>query len=141
MVNLNDYKNKIKDFVLTSAKKFTSEKGNANSFGIYCCPWAGWLTTNFNVNKSIKETNNNCPDFEFVEFDILDLTEWEKEYESDAPLYKIDETIFNFNHDMGDEKLNQIFLDYLEPLIIDIKSRTNQQILLQFLDSKYHIVL
>ena len=37
------------------------ENKRPNSIGIYCSPWSGWLTTNFNISKNIAETENNCP--------------------------------------------------------------------------------
>jgi hypothetical protein len=62
-INLDNDIKIIEDFIQNSIEKFKIENGNPNSIGIYCCPWAGWLTTNFNLDKTLKETENNCPDF------------------------------------------------------------------------------
>ena len=87
MVNLTRDTEKIKEFLKSSINRFQEEKDKPNSVGIYCCAWSGWITTNFNVNKNITETENNCPDFEFVEFDFFELPEWQNEYEADKPEY------------------------------------------------------
>ena len=79
MVILDNYLSEIESFVLNSIQKFTSENQQPSSIGIYCCPWAGWLTTNFNISTTLEETENNCPDFEFVEFGLLELDKWQEE--------------------------------------------------------------
>ncbi len=90
MIELDKYSNFIENFIQDSIGRFKSDnKGEPKSIGIYCCPWAGWLTTNFNIHKTLNETNNNCPDFEFVEFDFLELDGWQEEYESENPTYRI----------------------------------------------------
>lgn len=135
MVILNNYLTQIENFILNSIEKFTSENKQPTSIGIYCCPWAGWLTTNFNISTTIEETENNCPDFEFVEFDILALDKWQEEYENDLPTFKISETTLTHNHDLGDEKLNELVFRFLEPIAIKIKLKFQKEILLQMLDS------
>ncbi|RYX82638.1 hypothetical protein EON73_04205 [bacterium] len=135
MVILDDYLSQIDNFILTSIEKFTSENKPPSSIGIYCCPWAGWLTTNFNTSKTLEETENNCPDFEFVEFDFLELGKWQEEYEKDLPTFKISETVTNHNHNLGDEKLNELVFKFLETIATKIKLKFQQEILLQMLDS------
>ena len=137
MVILDNYQNQIENFILTSVDKFKSENGQPSSIGIYCCPWAGWVTTNFNLKKTIEETKNNCPDFEFVEFDFLELTKWQEEYETELPTYKISEIVIKHNHDSGDEKLNELFFDFFGPISINLKRLIQAEILLRMLDSKY----
>ncbi|MES1182015.1 MAG: hypothetical protein ABUL44_04380, partial [Flavobacterium sp.] len=117
------------------------QNGNPNSVGIYCCPWSGWLTVNFNLRKSLENTNNNCPDFEFVEFDMLDFPEWRSEYESNDQTYQTGNTVIQFNHERGDDELNKIFFSYLLPLVTELKGKIKCKILLQFLDSNYSMVL
>jgi len=141
MVVLDDYKSKIDEFIVEAVEKFKTLHGNPNSVGIYCCPWSGWLTINFNLKKSLQETNNNCPDFEFVEFDVLDFPEWQDEYESNAPKYQAGASITKFNHEEGDEDLNKIFFAYLLPIVTETNIRIKHKILLQFLDSNYLKVL
>lgn len=135
MVNLDENITEIKEFIQNSIEKFQIEKGNPNSIGIYCCPWAGWLTTNFNIDKTLKETENNCPDFQFVEFDLLELETWQEEYENDTPEFSINGRIIEYNHYLGDEKLNEIIFGYLKPIVRRIKEKNNSDFLLQMLDS------
>ena len=139
MVFLDKYKDKIEGFILEAIQKFTTQHGNPNSIGIYCCPWSGWVTMNFNVIKSLEETKNNCPDFEFVEFDVLDFQEWQDEYESDSPEYQTGNKVLHPDPDEGDEGVNKIFFSYLLSIVTNTKLKS--KILLQFLDSSYLKVL
>ena len=137
MIELNNNTQEIKDFINSSIIRFLKENEKPNSIGIYCCPWSGWLTTNFNISRNISETENNCPDFEFVEFDFLELSNWEDEYESDNPEYKLDGTIIQHDHDSGDEGLNQLIFEYLKPIMIESKKKYDFDFLLQMLGSNY----
>ncbi|MCX2745830.1 hypothetical protein OO013_18250 [Mangrovivirga sp. M17] len=135
MIDLNDNTAGIKEFVSTSIERFRSEKGNFNSIGIYCCPWSGWISINFNIEKTLTETDNNCPDFEYVEFGLLDIPEWQDEYENDNPEFKIGDTIKIHDHDLGDENFNSLIFDYLRPITVEIKDNYKSDFLLQMLDS------
>ena len=135
MVELNNSTQGIKDFIDSSISRFLKEKSKPNSIGIFCCPWAGWITTNFNINRNIVETENNCPDFEFVAFDYLDLSDWQDEYETETPKFKLNGLIIQLDYDSGDEALNQSIFQYLKPLIVELKSRYDFVFLLQMLDS------
>lgn len=135
MIDLDENKKEIRGFITNSISRFKSENEEPNSIGIYCCPWSGWITTNFNINKTIEETENNCPDFEFVEYDFLELTEWQDEYETDNPQFKLNDSINIHDHDLGDENFNQLIFDYLKPLVIDLKESYEFDFLLQMLDS------
>jgi len=137
MINLDHYTETIKEFLQTSMVRFQSENGEPNSIGIYCCPWAGWLTTNFNVDKTLRETENNCPDFEFVEYDGLELEGWQDEYESDEPMYVVGGRTMKHDHDSGDEELNGLVFRYLEPIAISVKAQFGIDVELQMLDSNY----
>lgn len=140
MINLDNYAQSIKDFIHSSMASFSDKKGQPASIGIYCCPWAGWLTTNFNINKTIEDTGNNCPDFEFVAFDSMDLGDWQIEYEKDEPLFQAAGEIPEYNQDMGDERLNEIVFAYLQPIARGIKHEHPLPLLLQMLDSNYYKV-
>jgi hypothetical protein len=137
MINLAKNVKQIEEFIQNSIETFKIENGNPTSIGIYCCPWAGWLTTNFNLEKQLKETENNCPNFEFVEFDFLELTEWKEEYENDKPVFEINSVLIKHNHNIGDEKLNELIFSYLEPIIKRLKEKNNSIFLLQMLDSSF----
>jgi hypothetical protein len=73
MIILEDEQEIIIDFITDSIKDFRTQQGKFNSIGIYCCPWAGWISTSFNVEKSIHDTSYNCPDFDIVGFKYLEL--------------------------------------------------------------------
>jgi hypothetical protein len=140
MIVLNQYENRIKSFIETSIKRFNEAHGQFSAIGIYCCPWSGWISTNFNLHKSIEESYTNCPDFEFVEFDLLDLDEWREEYE-DESTFKITETGEAFKCDDGDEILNEIVFKFLEPIAIDVHNKTTSKVLLQMLDSNFSKII
>ena len=135
MIDLNKNIVEIKEFLNSSIDRFQSENKKPNSIGIYCCPWSGWISINFNVNKKLTETEKNCPDFEYVEFDLLEMSEWENEYETDNPEFKINGSIKTHNHDLGDENFNQLIFDYLKPIVIELKENYQSDFLLQMLDS------
>lgn len=140
MINLEDYTQSIQEFITSSRINFLKEYGRPNSIGIYCCPWAGWISTNFNTMKTLEDVHYNCPNFEFVEFSLLTLNEWADEYDSDKPEY-----VFFGNKyipiDEGNEELNAFFFNFLRPHIKLLKEEIDQPILIQFLDSTQHIVL
>lgn len=137
MVILKNNLNQIENFIQNSIQKFQLENGKPSSIGIYCCPWAGWLTINYNISKSIDETYMNCPDFEVVEFSYVEFPEWQEEYENDLPKFELGEKIFECNQDFGDEELNQLFFNYLKPIVSKIKENINSEFLLQMLDSSF----
>jgi len=141
MTILDEYTIQIENFISDSIRKFINENSQLASIGIYCCPWAGWLTTNFNVSKTAEETGYNCPDFEFTGFDLLELEKWQEEYETELPTFKISEAIIKHNHDLGDEKFNAIFFPFLKAIVINIKKAHHKEILLQILDSNYNEVV
>lgn len=141
MLNLDNYASKIENFIKDSINKFQTTHQNPISIGIYCCPWAGWLTTNFNVSKTINETQNNCPDFEFVEFGILDLADWQNEYEKGYPKFKVNGIIKKHNHDLGDERFNELIFELLKPIIRKLSKKSDSTFLIQMLDSRYVEIL
>ncbi|EMQ94991.1 hypothetical protein D778_00176 [Xanthomarina gelatinilytica] len=135
MIDLNKHTAEIKKFLNTSIERFQTENGKPNSIGIYSCSWAGWISINFNVNKSLTETANNCPDFEYVEFDLLEIPELQDEYETDNPEFKINDSIKTHDHELGDENFNQLIFEYLKPIVKEIKGNFESDFLLQMLDS------
>src|ERR1700741_1136861 len=125
MINLDKSIKLIEEFIQNSIDKFIIAHGKPNSIGIYCCPWAGWLTTNFNLDKTLNETKNNCPNFQFVEFDLFELPEWEQEYENEIWKFETSGQTIEHNHDFGNEKLNEVIFNYLKPIITPLKEKNN----------------
>lgn len=136
MVDLNNSKLEIKDFISSSIERFQREIQRPDLIGLYCCPWAGWITINFNVNRKNDETENNCPDFEYIEYDYLELSNWANEYERDIPEFKLMDEVKRHDHNLGDEKFNQLIFKYLKPIVIELKQEYESEFLLQLLDSK-----
>ncbi|MEM1120424.1 MAG: hypothetical protein AAGJ18_08225 [Bacteroidota bacterium] len=137
MIHLDDYTSQIENFIQDSITNFQQKYQMPNSVGIYCCPWSGWLTIHFNVKKVISETQNNCPDFEFVEFAYLDLEDWQQEYERSHPTFKIANTVIKYNHDLGVEPFNELIFGFLKPIINRLIKESNSTFLIQMLDSRY----
>lgn len=138
MIDLDKQCSIIEKFIQVSIEKFkTDNKAVPKSIGVYCCPWAGWMTTNFNINKTLKETENNCPDFEFVEFDFLELEGWQEEYETENPTYKTNGLLIHYQPGTGDEKLNEVIFKYMEPIIVKLRANNESDFLLQMLDSNF----
>jgi len=133
MIDLRDYKNKIAQFILNGLNKFTMENGEPHTMGIYSCPCNGWISLNFNGDQH--PGTKNCPDFEFVEYDLIDFEGWSKEYENDS------EWIDIVGHKLklvfeGDEALNKLIFDLLKSIAVELK-QSNQlpAVFLQMLDS------
>ncbi|ENI5462346.1 hypothetical protein ABZG89_002390 [Flavobacterium psychrophilum] len=134
MTNLNTILNRIESEIENSIFKFIEENGKPKTLGIYCCPWAGWLTTNFNLS----EDEQNCPDFEFVEFDFIELPELEEEYQNDKTEFKIGENLTTVDfEELGDEAINEFIFNVLKPIAIKVKNNKNMQVVLQMLDSQF----
>lgn len=134
MVELNKNIEEIKEFLKTSIERFESENGKPKTIGIYCCPWSGWISTNFNLEITSEETGNNCPDFEIEEFDFLELNTWREEYETGTPTFKINEQVKII--DTANESINKLIFDFLKPIVIELKENYETEYLLQMLDSR-----
>ncbi len=131
----------IEDFIQKSIDRFTAEIGVPGAVGIYCCPWSGWLTTHFNTDKTIPESHLNCPDFQFVEFDFLELPDWQEEYEQESPVFEFNGIRFRHDHNLGDENLNGFIFNCLKPVVMNLRHRNKPQFLLQLLDSAFVAVI
>jgi hypothetical protein len=138
MIELNDYNYSITTFLISSLEKFNPENNQRITLGIYCCPWSGWITTNFNLTKTLEGDELNCPDFEFVEFDLLEINEWQNEYENESPRFENLGVAYDYSHEDGDEKLNEIIFLFLEKIAIEIKNTYKQEVFLQMLDSNFN---
>jgi hypothetical protein len=141
MIDLENSEENIRKFIVDSIESFKIQNGKFTSIGVYCCPWMGWISMCFNVDKPLSATGYNCPDFDVVEFEILELDNWEEEYENGHPTYKLNDKKIELNVDSGDEVLNELVFKFLSNIILKIKNIYQEHILLQMLDSKFHTVL
>jgi hypothetical protein len=138
MIRLESYESLIVNFIQEKTEEFEKEHGKPSTIGIYCCPWAGWLTVNYNTKGSLGSSILNCPDFEYVEYDMLELDEWSEEYVSDEPKFSnLDKNLITIDREQGDEIFNEIMFKYLNELIIRSNLKEKSRIFLQMLDSKY----
>jgi hypothetical protein len=143
MISLVDYNKKVSDFFIDEFHRFQKQYLNPSSMGIYCNPKGGWISFHFNVNKSLSETSNNCLDFEFVEFAMLDMPEWKTEYETDHPSWKgLYDEIYRYNSRQGDEGVNSLFFNYLKRMYKLVQEKAKiPNTLIQILDSIYKEVM
>tara|TARA_R110000764_G_scaffold232047_1_gene324026 strand:- start:55 stop:894 length:840 start_codon:yes stop_codon:yes gene_type:complete len=140
MILLEKYSQQIEDFVIRTLADFKEKEGEPSSMGIYCCPSSGWISLNFNIKKTVKETEHNCPDFEYVEFGLIDFEDWTNEYDSKHASWQ-DETgfVFKYDDELGDEGINNFFFIYLKSLYWAIsKKHRLPDTLIQMLDSKHY---
>jgi len=140
MLNLDDYSNAIISEFIQSIDAFTQEHGNPKNIGIYSNPINGWISFCFNLNSSIEKTGMNCPDFEFVEYRLMEIEDWESEYNNEIAEIKTNSTStkkINIEED-GDDVYNKIFFEYLCKLISkNLNQELKGKILVQMLDSEY----
>ncbi len=136
MIVLEDEKEVIKNFIIDSIETFKVQNGEFTSIGIYGCPWAGWISLNFNTKRSLSDTEFSCPDFDIVEFDLLELEVWQTEYESNSPEYIFENKLLALDSGSGDEALNNLFFKFLSTIVLKIKNDYKEDILLQMLDSQ-----
>jgi hypothetical protein len=132
----NDSEN-IKQFIVVGLERFSKEVRKPVMMGIYCCPWSGWITLNFNISYKFNKESYYCPDFEFVEYNMLEFKHWEKEYLASEGIWTDDTLkVYHTNHDKGDDGLNKFFFDYLKDLIVTLNEKYKlPPTLLEFLDS------
>ena len=139
MIDLKDDNEKIMQFIIAGLENFSKEVREPAIMGIYCCPWSGWITLNFNISYSFSEVSYSCPDFEFVEYDFIEFKHWEEEYESLEGLWTDNNLkVYGVNRSEGDEGLNKFFFDYLKDIVVNLNEKSRlPPTLLQFLDSKF----
>lgn len=121
MIELETYRSEIKRFWGEAIKNFsvTYPDSQLTCVALYCCPCAGWLTINFDTEKD----SDNCPDFIYSAFDLLQLEEWQEEYDNDSILeINVNDEIKSIDvEEEGDEAFNEVVFDYLKMLLQDPK--------------------
>ena len=73
MIELKKYYEPVRDFLLAGIERFRSDHPKISSphVALYCCPWTGWIS--LCLNGSVQK-DQNCPDFEFVEFALFETS-------------------------------------------------------------------
>ena len=137
MVDLKGDSENIKQFIIAGLERFSKEVQKPVMIGIYCCPWSGWIMLNFNISYRLNEESYYCLEFEFVEYEMLELKHWEEEYQTGEGIWTDDNLkVYRTNHDEGDEGLNKFFFNYLKELIANLNEKHKlPSTQLQFLDS------
>ena len=134
MVDLNNDAAAVRDFIDASIRRFQSEREHPRSVGIYGSAWGGWISINFNVTRL---SSDNCPDLEFIEFDLLEFPDWREEFAADVPQFRVGKTIITHHSDSDDEDFNETIFDFLEPIVHAVKQKYEFDFLLQMLDSRF----
>jgi hypothetical protein len=141
MINLEDARNPVRELIESSLASFASGKSDVtwSTFALYACPWAGWITANFDTVANSAgivarfsvngpdwygedewgRFNNNCPDFEFREWRGLDLADWQSEYEEAEPIHVRD--LSGQDHFIGSENeaINGLAFHFLRTVLSD----------------------
>ena len=135
MIDLTEANARIDKLIEESLRSFSSEKPDTDwsAFAIYSCPWEGWAMTSFDTAASSEETlarwekngsdwygeddwgrfNDNCPDFEFHEWRLVDFPEWGSEYEAGEPIHVRDLAGVDHYIDSSNESLNALVFSFL----------------------------
>ena len=145
MIKLYKNKEDICNFIRNGLMQFQDDYPNekVSSFAIYACPWAGWITSNFDTNANSEslinqqlETgnhwygsdvegyfNNNCPDFLYSNYSELQFEKWAEEYNNgdtiSIKINRISKKIVNVDV-LGDEAFNRIFFDFFVKILDEI---------------------
>jgi len=140
MVELKNDIDNIKQFIIAGLEKFTKDVNRPSIMGVYCCPRMGWISLNFNITHSFNQENYYCPDFEFVEFDLIEFENWQEEFDSMERIWIDDNSkTYHSNWGDGDEALNGFLFPFLKNLIVNLNKEIKlPSTVLQFLDSRFN---
>ena len=122
MVTLEKFKAKVIAFLDEALPRFASKhpREKPTTVALYSSPGNGWISLCLNTGDTPTTNEQNCPDFKFVEFDLLELPEWQEEYESEKPKIKISKTkTVSPDPDDGDEGYNEPFFNFLVAIAKD----------------------
>ena len=140
MINLKDNFSTIETFISKNISKFKQENGTPKTIGIYSHPVYGWVSINFNKTKTLEETESNCPDFEFVEFDLIEFSDWEVKYfdESDTLILTEKGETITLDDEDGDEGFNEPVFNLLKSALVNIiPNNPHSEFFVQMLDSEF----
>lgn len=144
MIDLDNHRSPLLKFVNHSISEFSRlhHEIRVTCVALYCCPWAGWVSINFDTNRE----SYNCPDFSFCAFKIYDVQQWQDECAKNELLLRLNGEIIHINDEEDDETLNNIVFRFLvnvmkQPEIVNRVIALNRDISyrigVQMLDSEY----
>ena len=139
MINLKENKKPLEEFISDNILKFKQENGTPKTIGIYSHPVYGWVSINFNKTKTLEETETNCPDFEFPEFDLIEFPEWEEKYfdESETVIKMENGETITLDEEGGDEDFKKPIFNFLKSTLTNITPNNQEsEFFVQMLDSE-----
>jgi hypothetical protein len=118
MLTLEDHESRVIAFLDSGLARFVSEKPSvvATTIALYSCPQTGWVSLCLNTGDTPETHADNCPDFTFVEYALLEVPEWQEEYESENPEVEIasgGRTVLIHLEEEGDDAYNKPLFDFL----------------------------
>ncbi|WP_110955048.1 hypothetical protein [Anaerosinus massiliensis] len=148
IIVLEESKAKIIGLITSSIKKFTQNNPHVKvyTFGLYSCPWAGWLTINFDAQKhsekyienlKVKYISwdeqefydtfcNNCPDFEYADYSAMNFPIWQQQCESQERVAfknSLGNIIEINQYTEGDEAINKVVYEYYVNILEELEER------------------
>ena len=118
MIKLNEYEKEIITFINQGKTEFITESNSIKTIGIYANPRGGWISLNFNKQINLDQTEMNCPDFEYVEYKMLELNDWEEEYNNNQiKISDHQKRIIEMDEDVRDDEFNEPFFNFLKHII------------------------
>lgn len=130
MIDLILIKPEIINFIIKSVNDFITKHPNVKTsvIGLYSCPWAGWITINFDTEKYPDNMDTlipNCPDFKYVDFSYTRFPDWQEQYNTNDIITLNDGSenfpVINLLSD-GDEALNKVFFNYYIHLMAELEN-------------------
>jgi hypothetical protein len=88
MVDINNNKRSITDFIGKSITHIRSEFGEPRSIGIFCKPSEGLFTISFNIKTEITKEDIKSVEFEFKNIDSLIIESWRIESQKENSQWK-----------------------------------------------------
>lgn len=141
-LDLEEYRSNILRLIERTITEYKKLGVRAETLGIYVNPSNGWISTNIQTSWD-ENTELNCPDFDLVEFDIVNFPKWHEAYQSFEAV-KITFANFESTVERGfnDDDFNKPFFIFMSQIINENRNTFDtHRIFLQFLDSQYEEII
>ena len=118
-INLKQAASPLEKALTAGIERFIAAHDRPRAVGVYAHPVGGWVSLNFNTQGNVADSGANCPDFDYVEYELLDFPNWQIAY-GQEPLKLTTyrgktKTLKNY----GDEQFNEPFFE----LLMDVARR------------------